>query len=162
MSRERDKQKEARQETIARLVQNEPIQTQMDLIERLKQAGFSVTQATVSRDIREMQIGKSVDSDGTVRYAVLKNNMVQRRFEMIFAEAVLSIDTSGNIILVKCLTGMANAACEVFDGESAEWGDVVGTLSGDNTFMILMRSSKDAAALCARLQGYIRLQAEEN
>ncbi len=161
MPRERDKQKDARQSAIAQLVQQEAIQTQMDLIGRLKQAGFEVTQATISRDIREMQIGKSVDKNGVVRYTLIKNNTVQRRFEMIFTETVLSADTSGNIILVKCLTGMANAACEMFDGESAEWGDVVGTLSGDNTFMVLMRSPEEAAALCERLQDFIRLPRDE-
>ncbi len=160
MARERDKQKEARQATIVQLVQNDMIQTQMDLLERLKSAGFTVTQATISRDIREMQIGKAVAPDGSVHYTLLKNNQGQRRFEMIFAETVLSAATSGNIILVKCLTGMANAACEMFDRESGEWGEVVGTLSGDNTFMVLMPSPKEAAALCQRLQEYIRPSAE--
>ncbi len=159
--RERDKQKESRQYAISQLVQQQAIPTQMELMNRLKQAGFEVTQATISRDIREMQIGKSVDASGAVRYTILKNNISQRRFEMIFAETVLSADTSGNIILVKCLTGMANAACEMFDRESAEWGDVVGTLSGDNTFMVLMKSPKEAEALCARLQEYIRLPQQE-
>ncbi len=162
MSNERDKLKESRQKMILQLVQNEAIQTQMDLIERLKLAGFAVTQATVSRDIREMQIGKLVDDEGVVRYTIPKNNKTQRKFELFFVETVLSVDRAGHILLVKCLAGMANAACELFDRESVQWEGVVGTLAGDNTFMILMRCEEDAVVLCKQLQEYIRTHIEED
>ena len=155
MAKERDSQKETRQKTILELVETQAIQTQMDLAQKLQQAGFSVTQATISRDIRELQIGKTVNGNGKVHYSVTQQKGNQRRFEVIFAESVLSADISGNIILVKCQTGMANAACELFDREGTDWGDVVGTLSGDNTFLILMRSPQEAEALCERLKVYI-------
>ncbi|MDL2252972.1 arginine repressor [Ruminococcaceae bacterium OttesenSCG-928-I18] len=158
MAKERDHQKEARQKKIAELVEGRSIQTQMELLQELKQAGFDVTQATISRDIRELQIGKSVGEGGRVCYVLTRNRETKRRFEMIFAESVLSADIASNIILVKCQTGMANAACELFDRESQLWGDVVGTLSGDNTFLILMRSEEEARALCQKLQNYIPQQ----
>ncbi len=158
MTKERDNQKDARQKMIIELVQNEAIQTQMELIERLHSAGFAGTQATVSRDIRELQIGKSVNAEGIIQYVLPKNNNSKRKFEMFFVETVLSVDMAGHILLVKCLAGMANAACELFDREcdAAQWDGVVGTLAGDNTFMILMRNEEEAAVLCARLQHYIQ------
>ena len=73
---------------------------------------------------------------------------------MIFRESVLKVDYAGHMVLVKCFSGMANAACEVFDAK--QWGNVVGTLSGDDTFFILMRSEDDAAAICKQLQQYTR------
>ncbi len=158
MANERDRQKEVRQKAIAQLVQQEAIQTQMDLIDRLRDSGFLVTQATVSRDIREMQIGKLVDASGTAHYTLPRNNNSQRKFEMFFVETALSVDRAGHILLVKCLAGMANAACELFDREceSEQWAGVVGTLAGDNTFMILMQDEEKATTLCIRLQKYIQ------
>ncbi len=157
MLKERDKQKEVRQKAITNLVQSEAIQTQMELISRLKDDGFIVTQATVSRDIREMQIGKLVAADGSMRYTLPKSKASQRKFEMFFVETVLSVDRAGHILLVKCLAGMANAACELFDREcdAAQWEGVVGTLAGDNTFMILMKDEELAQILCTCLQSYI-------
>ena len=76
------------------------------------------------------------------------------RFEMIFRESVLKVDYAGHMVLVKCFSGMANAACEVFDAK--QWDNVVGTLSGDDTFFILMRSEDDAAAIYKQLQQYTR------
>ena len=76
------------------------------------------------------------------------------RFEMIFRESVLKVDYAGHMVLVKCFSGMANAACEVFDAK--QWDNVVGTLSGDDTFFILMRNEEDAAVICKQLQQYTR------
>ena len=117
-----------------------------------------MTQATVSRDIRELQLVKTATADGRYRYvpasASGKVTHSPSRFEMIFRESVLKVDYAGHMVLVKCLSGMANAACEVFDAK--QWDNVVGTLSGDDTFFILMRSEDDAAAICKQLQQYTR------
>lgn len=147
--------KQARQKAILELIANQPIDKQEKLQDHLKSAGFQVTQATVSRDIRELQLVKSADANGVYRYTVSGRQEKQRRFEMIFGESVNDIDYSGNIVMVKCFTGMSNAACEMFDTENGEWTGVVGTLSGDNTFIILMRSEADAAALAAKLKKYV-------
>ena len=129
-----------------------------DLLAHLREEGFDVTQATVSRDIRELQLVKTATADGRYRYvpasASGKVTHSPSRFEMIFRESVLKVDYAGHMVLVKCFSGMANAACEVFDAK--QWDNVVGTLSGDDTFFILMRSEDDAAAICKQLQQYTR------
>ena len=127
-------------------------------LDKLRKEGFDVTQATVSRDIRELQLVKTATADGRYRYvpasASGKVTHSPSRFEMIFRESVLKVDYAGHMVLVKCFSGMANAACEVFDAK--QWDNVVGTLSGDDTFFILMRSEDDAAAICKQLQQYTR------
>ena len=111
--------KSARHQAILDLIEKYPIDRQEDLLEHLRRAGFDVTQATVSRDIRE---------------------------------PVLKVDYAGHMVLVKCFSGMANAACEVFDAQT--WEGVVGTLSGDDTFFILMRTEENAAEITRQLQRY--------
>ena len=82
-----------------------------------------------------------------------KNAHSPGRFEMIFRESVLKVDYAGHFVLVKCYSGMANAACEVFD--SMTWDDVVGTLSGDDTFLILMRTEEAAQRMTGQLAEYM-------
>ncbi|MBU3806274.1 MAG: arginine repressor [Candidatus Fournierella pullistercoris] len=150
--------KQARQKKILELIKQHPIERQEELLQYLTQAGFPVTQATVSRDIRELQLIKASGNDG-YRYVCVSPAGAgtlhsQSRFEMIFRESVLKCDYAGHTVLVKCFSGMANAACELFD--SMEWEyDVVGTLSGDDTFLILMRTEEDANKLCQALSQYI-------
>ena len=131
---------------------------QKALLAHLREEGFDVTQATVSRDIRELQLVKTATADGRYRYvpasASGKVTHSPSRFEMLFRESVLKVDYAGNTVLVKCFSGMANAACEVFDAK--QWDNVVGTLSGDDTFFILMRNEEDAAVICNQLQQYTR------
>lgn len=148
-----------RHNKILELIQQYAIDRQEDLLQYLKEAGFQVTQATVSRDIRELHLVKVAMGGGQYRYvsaAAAGGQQVHSpgRFEMIFRESVLKIDYAGHTVLVKCFSGMANAACELFD--SMKWGEeVVGTLSGDDTFLILMRTEKDAQQLCQTLSQYV-------
>ena len=81
------------------------------------------------------------------------NPKTQSRFETIFHESVLGVDYAGHVVLVKCYSGMANAACEVFD--ALQWKNVVGTLSGDDTFLIVARSERDAKTICSELTRHI-------
>ncbi len=150
--------KSARHQAILDLIEKHPIDRQEELLTHLRQAGFDVTQATVSRDIRDLQLVKVADADGRYRYmpaaASGKVTHSPSRFEMIFRESVLRVDYAGHMVLVKCFSGMANAACEVFDAK--QWNQVVGTLSGDDTFFILMRTEESAAEICKTLQQYAR------
>ena len=150
--------KSARHQAILDLITQHPIDRQEELIAHLREEGYDVTQATVSRDIRELQLVKTAMPDGSYRYmpsaASGKVAHSPSRFEMIFRESVLKIDYAGHMVLVKCFSGMANAACEVFDAK--QWDNVVGTLSGDDTFFILMRGEEDAAAIAKELQRYLR------
>lgn len=148
--------KRARHKMILELIEKMPIDRQEELMNQLRAHGFDVTQATVSRDIRELRLVKASTGDGNYRY--VSSSAGQRvhtpnRFETIFRESVLRVDYAGHIVLVKCFTGMANAACEVFD--AMVWQDVVGTLSGDDTFFILMRSEPAAHAICDELNKYV-------
>ena len=150
--------KNARQAKILELIEDHSIDRQEDLLQRLRQAGYNVTQATVSRDIRELHLVKAATGDGKYRYVASfqrdKLHHAPSRFEMIFRESVVKIDYACNIVLVKCFTGMANAACELFD--SMVWNDVVGTLAGDDTFLVLMRSEEAAVALCGQLEQFVQ------
>ena len=150
--------KSARHQAILDLIEKHPIDRQEDLLSYLRGTGFDVTQATVSRDIRDLQLVKVADAEGRYRYmpAAASGKVAHSpsRFETIFRESVLKVDYAGHMVLVKCFSGMANAACEVFDAK--QWGNVVGTLSGDDTFFILMRTEEDAAAICKTLQQYAR------
>lgn len=146
--------KSARQTKILELIEQQSIDRQEDLLEKLHEAGYKVTQATVSRDIRELHLVKAATGNGKYRYVASfqreKVHNAPNRFELMFNETVVKLDYSGNIVMVKCYTGMANAVCELFD--SMIWNDVVGTLAGDDTFIILMRSDEAAKSLCEQLQ----------
>ena len=150
--------KSVRHDLILDIIDKKDIETQDELAAELRARGVKVTQATVSRDIRDLQLVKVADADGRYRYmpaaASGKVTHSPSRFEMIFRESVLKVDYAGHMVLVKCFSGMANAACEVFDAK--QWNNVVGTLSGDDTFFILMRTEEDAAEICRALQQYTR------
>ena len=148
--------KKERHAAIMELIQQKELETQEDLIQALLEQGISVTQATISRDIREMNLVKAATTTG-YRYvsghSEVLNPKMQARFETIFHESVLGVDFAGHVVLVKCYSGMANAACEVFD--ALKWKNVVGTLSGDDTFLIVARSERDAKTICTELGHYI-------
>lgn len=148
--------KNARHTKILQLIAEHPIDRQEELLRHLKEAGFSVTQATVSRDIRELGLVKTATGDGRYRYVAAAGQAraahAPSRFQTIFRESVLKVDYAGHIVLVKCYSGMANAACEVFD--AMPWEGVVGTLSGDDTFLALMRTEEAAKALKEELYTY--------
>ena len=148
--------KEQRHRKILELIKEFEIGTQEELADRLINSGYIVTQATVSRDIRELRLVKTATGEGGYRYMPANGNgkvaHSPNRFETIFRESVLKVDYAGHMVLVKCFSGMANAACEVFDAQT--WEGVVGTLSGDDTFFILMRTEENAAEITRQLQRY--------
>lgn len=155
-SRGDNKSKQQRQQAILRLIQENPISRQETLLEYLSKEGFDATQATISRDIREMNLVKAATTTGyryVSSHSEALNPKMQARFETIFHESVLGVDFAGHVVLVKCYSGMANAACEVFD--ALKWKNVVGTLSGDDTFLIVARSERDAKTICTELGHYI-------
>ena len=150
--------KNQRHQKILELINAYPIERQDDLLTRLKEEGFQVTQATVSRDIRQLRLVKAATGDGHYRYTTPagENSRGNRpsRFETIFGESVISIESAGNIVMVKCHSGMASAACEVFD--LVTWEGVIGSLAGENTFIILTRSEDAAASLVVELTKYVK------
>ena len=150
--------KKNRHKKILSLIQEFNIDRQEVLLEYLNNAGFAVTQATVSRDIKELNLVKIVSSTGEYRYAqttiVEDTKATFNRFDYIFSESIKSVDYALNTVVIKCHTAMAQAACEVFD--SLKWDGVVGTIAGENTIFILMRTEDMAHKLNDKLKQYIK------
>ncbi|MDD6187248.1 MAG: arginine repressor [Oscillospiraceae bacterium] len=150
--------KKARHKKILELIAKYNIDRQEVLLEYLKEEGFDVTQATVSRDIKELNLVKIVASNGEYKYAqntiVMDTKASFNRFDYIFSESIKSVDYALNTVVIKCHSGMASAACEVFDG--LYWDGVVGTLAGENTIFVLVRTEEKAKDLCEKLKTLVK------
>lgn len=145
--------KARRHAKILELINSNAIETQDELLNLLSKSGYPVTQATVSRDIKELRLVKTLNSDGKYHYtthtAPAKNEM-SSKFMLIFSEAVKEIDSAGNMVVIKCFTGMANATCAAMD--TLHWSGVVGTLAGDDTIFTVMRDEHAARELVTQLR----------
>ncbi len=146
--------KTKRQLKIVEFVKNKSVETQEDLLNMLRAEGFVVTQATISRDIKELRLVKSLGADGRYKYVVAeqKTQDMPSRFLSMFNEAVVSIDSAMNIVCLHCHTGMAQAVCASMD--SMHFDNVVGTLAGDDTIFVLCRGIDDALALVSELNKF--------
>ena len=141
--------KNDRQEKILAIIAEEPIETQEQLIERLRLCGISATQATISRDIKQLHLIKETYGGGKYRYAVSAQKTKYSfadRLQVILRESLVSVDYAQEIVVLKTLPGLASAAAAAFDG--MEIPDMIGTLAGDDTMMVIMRSSESAKELC--------------
>ena len=145
--------KAKRHAKILELIEEFDIDTQEELQDRLNQAGFTVTQATVSRDIKELRLIKTLSPNGNYRYTTHgeKGGRVDLsfKFHAIFAEAVNSIDYAQNLVVIKCYTGMANAACAALD--PIRWDGSVGTSAGDDTTLLVMKDTESAQGITEEL-----------
>lgn len=144
--------KEKRQDKILELVERNAVNTQEELLRLLREDGFSVTQATVSRDIKELRLLKTLSADGQYRYAQAKEKGRETtlKFNSLFAESVVQLAAAQNIVCVKCLSGTANAVCAAFD--SLRWENLVGTLAGEDTIFMLCTDNAAAGALASELK----------
>jgi len=140
-----------RQNKILELIENNEIETQERLATMLKEGGFEVTQATISRDIKELQLIKILSSTGKYKYATAMkmNTAVSDRFVKIFKETIKAVNYSGNIVVVKTLTGCANAAGEAID--SLGLPHMMASLAGDNTILIVVDDPDNAPFLAKEL-----------
>ena len=147
--------KKKRHEKILELIARYSIDTQEELLRLLRESGFEVTQATVSRDIKELRLLKILSPDGKYRYTPAKEEAKENssKFYSLFSDSAISVDYAQNIIAVKCLTGMANAVCAAMD--TLAWADIVGTLAGDDTIYILMRNETAAGSFAGELKNMI-------
>jgi len=146
-----------RQSLILKLIEDESIETQKELSDRLKAAGYDVTQATVSRDIKELRIVKVLDHDDKYRYATAAPegaNDFTSRFRNIFRESVVNVDFAGHMVVIKTLTGVANAAAVAIDAMSIP--HIVGSLAGDDTIFLVMREEKHASELCEDIKNMLK------
>jgi transcriptional regulator of arginine metabolism len=146
--------KNNRQEAILQLIEQETIGTQDELMQKLAALGYNVTQATVSRDIKALKLVKSPVADGQYRYAAVKQEMqdISGKYYSILTSAVLRADFAGNMVAIKCYSGMANAACAAVDHMNSD--RIVGTLAGDDTIFVLCRNEADAAEISRLMQTF--------
>ena len=138
---------------ILNLIKDNIIRTQSEITERLREAGADVTQATVSRDIKELKLVKTADNDNEYRYVSMATQTfedLETRLSNIFAEAVISVEAAANIIVVKTLSGMAQAAATLID--SMEYKGLVGCIAGDDTIMTVAKTEKDAGKIADKLR----------
>ena len=149
--------KTKRQAKIVEIISNTNVETQEQLLKALEEEGFTSTQATISRDSKELRIVKELTSLGTYRYSVSEKDAppaLTDRLNTIFRECVTSIDYAENIIVIHTLPGLASAAGSALD--AMKINVVLGTLAGDDTVMIVMRDSNAAAAFSGEIKSVIR------
>ena len=148
--------KSQRQAKILEIISNKNVETQEQLLAELQEAGFRGTQATISRDIKELRIVKELTSQGTYRYSTSSNELsgtFSARLNTIFRECVVSFDYAQNLIVIRTLPGLANAAASAID--SMNMSTVVGSLAGDDTVMIVMRDMNAAATFCGEIRNLL-------
>ena len=148
--------KTQRQAKILEIISTTIVDTQEQLLSLLEEAGFHTTQATISRDIKELGIVKELSSLGNYRYTTGNNEIegtFSARLNTIFKECVISFDYAQNIIVVRTLPGLASAAASAIDGMNIH--AVVGSLAGDDTVMIVMRDTNSAAVFCGEMKSLL-------
>ena len=145
--------KSKRQEKIMEIVSTRDIETQEQLLEALQSAGYHSTQATISRDIKELRIVKELTRFGTYRYTSSSKevaNSFSNRLNTIFRECITGYDHAQNLVVIHTIPGLAGAAASAVD--AMEMGFVLGTIAGDDTVLIIMRDSNAAAAFCGEIK----------
>lgn len=148
--------KSARQETILSVISQKMIETQNQLLEELRSLGIKTTQATLSRDIKDLHLVKQINEDGRFCYAVPVSSdslNIGDRLQAIFRQSVLSMDTAGNIVVIKTLPGLANAVGSTLDGLNIS--SIVGTLAGDDTCFLAMRSAEEAEYFIKNIEDHL-------
>lgn len=147
--------KTGRHERILSIITEYPIETQDELLTRLREEGFKATQATISRDIKDLRLVKTLGSDGKYRYVTPSKNLtdIRSNFSSLFSSSVSSIDNAQGIVVVKTLSGMAQAVCAALD--STDYDAVVGTIAGDDTIFIACRSTELAIEFTNELKKLI-------
>lgn len=148
--------KAKRQALIREIVESQCIQTQEELADALRGHGMMVTQATVSRDIKEMHLLKVLADDGVYRYATMDKSEqgVNDRLIRMLADSVIDMDYANNLIVIRTLSGSAHVAGEAVD--SLRWPEVLGTIAGDNTILVIVRSNEEVDAVIRRFRGILK------
>ena len=144
--------KTVRQVTILDIIEKNDIETQEELADALRLRGIQVTQATVSRDIKELRLIKVLTSEGHYKYATVEKaeSDLQERFIRLFSNCVVSITNAGNLIVIKTISGSASVAGEAID--SLKWPEIAGSIAGDNTIFVAVREGKNTAEIIKRFQ----------
>ena len=149
--------KNERQSKILEIIESEPIDTQEQLQQRLQAQGITCTQATISRDIKQLHLVKEPMGQGRYRYAVSVQRSrlnVADKLRTIFRESIVSVDSAQNIVVIKTMSGLANAAGAALD--SMDISSIVGSLAGDDTAILIMRDAESARVLCEEIHEMLK------
>ena len=147
-----------RHSKILEIIDKNIVETQEELAEKLKELGMDVTQATVSRDIKELRLIKIMTENGCYKYAPFAKteNVVSNKLINVFTGSYVSSDYANNIVVIKTLPAMAQGAASVID--SLKWPEIVGTIAGDDTIMIICRAEKIAEELVDKFNRMMKEQ----
>ena len=148
--------KSTRQNLILEIIEEMDIETQEELADELRRRGIRITQATVSRDIKELRLLKVLSDRGGYKYATVERaeKGLRDRFIRILSDSVTDMESVNNLIVVKTITASANAAAEAID--SMKWNEVLGTIAGDNTLLIIARSNEAVDVLINRFSTILK------
>lgn len=148
--------KSVRHDLILDIIDKKDIETQEELAAELKARGVKVTQATVSRDIKELRLLKVLSENGGYKYATAERaeKGMSERFIRILAESVMSIESAVNLIVIKTISASAQAAAEAID--SLKWPELLGTIAGDNTILVIARSEEAVESVVNRFHALIK------
>ena len=148
--------KSVRHDLILDIIDKKDIETQEELAAELKARGVKVTQATVSRDIKELRLLKVLSDNGGYKYATAERaeKGMSERFIRILAESVMSIESAVNLIVIKTISASAQAAAEAID--SLKWPELLGTIAGDNTILVIARSEEAVESVVSRFHALIK------
>ena len=148
--------KVARHEKIKELIQQYDIDTQEELASRLNEAGFKVTQATVSRDIRALKMMKVTGKDGKSRYVILQElpKEMGEKYTRVLHDALLTIDQGQNILVIRTVPGMAMGVAAALD--ALNWEEILGSIAGDDTVMCVARTLEEASSVAERLKSILQ------
>ena len=144
--------KTKRQSKILELIRKNDIETQEELLAHLLKDGYAVTQATVSRDIREMKLTKVSINGGKQKYTALNDNAedLSEKYVRVLRDGFVSMDMAQNILVIKTVSGMAGAVCASIDAMNIH--EIVGSIAGDDTIMCAIRTTEDTVAIMKRLR----------
>lgn len=154
--------KKSRHQKIVEIITKQDVETQEELADCLRAAGFQVTQATVSRDIRELKLSKIPDGHGRQKYALADRDantdnkdaaFVERRYIHVLREGFASMDRAQNLVVIRTASGMAMAVAAALD--AMKFDEVLGCIAGDDTIMVASRTEEDAGALIHKIQGML-------
>jgi transcriptional regulator of arginine metabolism len=145
----------ARHAKILEIINSQDIETQEELAEELKKSGMNVTQATVSRDIKELKLIKVLSETGKYKYATITHteSFMSNKLVSIFTQTVINVETVENFVVVRTISGSASAAAEAID--SLNFDGIAGTLAGDNTIFVLARTQEKAQAISQKMKKMI-------
>ena len=144
--------KSKRQNEIIEIISTTDIETQEELATALRERGYQVTQATVSRDIRELRLIKVAAKSGGYKYArpVRHEVAVNERLTRILSDSLIHVEAAANLVVVKTLSGSANVAAEALD--NLGWSEIIGTIAGDNTIFVAAKSEGEAEVIASRIR----------